>query len=89
MFRSAQSRFMLRGLIAALVAVSAVASTIWIDNPYVKLVSAFIGALAAYLGIGAVTPQAEPFVGIKADTVEVPGQAVENYQPGVVTVDAE
>lgn len=73
MFKSVNSRYVLRAVVAAAIAVSAVASTIWIDNPYVKLISAGVGALATYLGIGAASPHVEPFVGNRMDSpVEVP-----------------
>lgn len=64
-------RFWARALLAAAIAGLAVAATIWIDNAYVRVSSAVVGALAAYLGIGATTP-VEPFVGANKVDVEVP-----------------
>ena len=75
MFKTIKARFALRGFLQMVLAVSAVAGTIWIDNPYVKLVSAGAGALAAYLGIGYISPQVEPFIGVKYDSAEVPAEA--------------
>lgn len=63
-------RYVVRAVVTAAIAGTAVAGTIWIDNPYVKIVSAAVGALAAYLGIGFGTP-VEPFVGVTSH-VEVP-----------------
>lgn len=67
MFKTARARFTLRGLVSAASAMIAVAATIWIDNPYVKMLSAGVGALSVYLGVGAVSPQVEPFVGVKKE----------------------
>lgn len=72
MFRTAESRYVLRAVVAAALAGLAVAATVWIDNPYVKIASAILGALAAYLGIGAATGPVEPFVGVKYKGAEVP-----------------
>lgn len=69
---SAAARTYLRAGVSAAIAMIAVASTIWIDNPYVKLASAGVGALSAYLGVGAVVPQVEPFYGRTLPGVEVP-----------------
>lgn len=65
MFKTAGSRFTLRGIIAAASAVISAAGTIWIDNPYIKLASVGVGTLSLYFGVGALSPQAEPFVGVK------------------------
>lgn len=62
-------RAITRAVVAALLAGLAVAATIWIDNPYVKIASAVVGALAAYLGIGVASPSVEPFIGRRKDEV--------------------
>lgn len=72
MFRTPGSRYALRAIVAAALAGLAVAGTVWIDNPYVKVASAAVGALAAYLGIGAASGSVEPFVGNKLANAEVP-----------------
>lgn len=69
--QSAAARFYLRAGVAGALAMSAIAGTLWIDSPYVKLIGAGVGAFAAYLGIGAATP-VEPFVGNKLEGAEVP-----------------
>lgn len=65
-------RYIVRAVVAASLAGIAVAATIWIDNPYIKVASGIGGALAAYLGIGAASPTVEPFVGARGERVEVP-----------------
>jgi hypothetical protein len=65
-------RYVVRAVVAASLAGIAVAATIWIDNPYIKVVSGVVGALAAYLGIGAASPTVEPFIGVRGERVEVP-----------------
>ena len=76
MFRSPESRYLLRGLVAGIIAVSTLAGTIWIDNPYVQLVTAGISAAALYLGIGQVSGSVEPFVGlVTKDDAQVPATA--------------
>lgn len=68
-------RFIVRGIVTAVVAGGAVAGTIWINNPYVKVGCAAIAALGAYLGIGYGTP-IEPFVGVNKVPVVVPLSAM-------------
>jgi hypothetical protein len=65
-------RTIVRSAVSAGLAGLAVAATIWIDNPYIKIASAVVGVLAGYLGIGAASPTVEPFFGIQAKTAEVP-----------------
>lgn len=76
MFSTPQARYVLRAVVSALIAGLAVAATIWIDNPYIKIASAVVGALAAYLGIGAGSPAVEPFVGVKYNNAEVPADQI-------------
>jgi hypothetical protein len=69
--QSATARFYLRAGVAAALAMSALAGTLWVDSPWVKLVAAGVAAFAGYLGIGAATP-VEPFVGNQLEGAEVP-----------------
>lgn len=71
-FESPRSRYFLRAGVTAALAVVGVAATIWIDNPYVKMASAGLGVLGAYLGVGAAVPSVEPFVGNQYQGAEVP-----------------
>jgi hypothetical protein len=66
-------RYFVRAVVSAVIAGAAIAGTIWVDNPYVKVAAGVIGALGAYLGVGAGSSQVEPFVGrTPSGPVEVP-----------------
>lgn len=74
---SATARFYLRSVVMAVIAGVAVAATIWVDNPYLKIASGVLGAFVAYSGLGYASPQVEPFVGNKLEGVEVPSPPAE------------
>jgi len=72
------SRYYLRIAVQGIIASAAIAGTIWVDNPYVKIVSGAIAAMAAYASAGAVLKPVEPFVGnVKDDAQVPPGQPTE------------
>lgn len=72
MFKTPQSRYLLRAAVTMILAGLSIAGTIWIDNPYIKIASGMVAVLASYLGIGIVSPQVEPFVGNKMEDAQVP-----------------
>lgn len=88
MFReSATARYILRAIVAATLAGLAAAATALSDNgitalEYVLIASSVFGSFGAYLGIGAATPQAEPFVGKKLDNAQVPVPPAEPERAG-------
>lgn len=64
-------RYLLRATVAMALAGIGVASTIWVDNDILKIAGPMLVVAAGYLGVGALSPQVEPFVGVKADKVGV------------------
>lgn len=76
MFKSPESRYILRTCVVAVLAgLASLKAGIGdgLDNAeIVDVVSATLGAGAAYAGLGAFVPSVEPFVGIKKEDAEVP-----------------
>ena len=74
---SSTARTFLRASITTVLAFLGALGTAIVDNAitpveWVMIATATVGAFGAYLGVGAVVPQAEPFFGNRMDRVEVP-----------------
>ena len=89
------ARTILRAVVAMALAGLAVAGTIWVDNPYLKIASAMALVLPGYLGVGAISGSVEPFFGRQLEGAQVPAppadpepvgttyaRAVEESSPG-------
>ena len=77
MFDSPQSRYLLRAGVATVLAFLASLATAITDDAvtgaeWVTIAIATVGALGAYLGVGAAVPSVEPFVGNKYEGADVP-----------------
>lgn len=77
MFReSVNARYVLRAVVAAAIAALATLRASVGDGldaqEWVDLVTNVVGALALYLGVGAVSGSVEPFVGKELEGAEVP-----------------
>ncbi len=77
MFASVGSRYVLRAVVAALIAGVTAASAALTDGAFslidtVAVLSSVLGAFSVYLGLGAAIPSVEPFVGNKYEGAQVP-----------------
>lgn len=81
MFSTPGARYVLRAIVAAVLAGLGALATALTDGDigsaeYVSVASAVFGAFAVYLGVGASTPAVEPFVGNQYNNAEVPESKV-------------
>ena len=86
MFDSPQSRYLLRSGVATLLAFLASLGVAITDDSitgseWVTIALATVGALGAYLGVGAAVPAVEPFVGNRYEGADVPVPPAEPRPP--------
>lgn len=65
MFKTVESRYLLRGAVSAILTALATAATIWVDNPYLKIAGAAAVVFSGYLSAGALIKPVEPNIGRK------------------------
>lgn len=81
MFSTPGARYVLRAIVAALLAGLGAAGTALVDGSFspveiIGVATAVLGVFGGYLGIGAATPAVEPFVGNQYNNAEVPESKV-------------